>query len=209
MPQLIVYPHPQHSCLDQIQSIYALANGCSCATQWARLYCLETLNQKTGSYQLASGGKEADPWSHCLIVAETKLFTDIRPCVVLVLMELLITWQHLPFLEPVLSGNQNHHPINTILVFLSWYWYFRIRNLCVYVCAQSCLTLCNPMNCTLPGSSVHGISQERILVVISSSRGFSRPRNWTCVSCISYIGRRILYHCTPWEAQEPPSVHVY
>ena len=46
--------------------------------------------------------------------------------------------------------------------------------LCVLV-AQSCLTLCNPMDCSPPGSSVHGFLQERILewVVISFSRGFS------------------------------------
>ena len=51
---------------------------------------------------------------------------------------------------------------------------------------QSCLTLCHPMDCSLPGSSVHGILQERILerVVISSSRGSSHPRD---PNCISYI----------------------
>ena len=56
--------------------------------------------------------------------------------------------------------------------------------------AQSCLTLCDPMNCSPPGSSVHGISQARILesVAISSSRQSSWPRNQTCVSC---IGRQI------------------
>ena len=45
--------------------------------------------------------------------------------------------------------------------------------------------LCDPMNCSLPGSSVHGISQARILewVTISFSRASSWPRNWTCVSC--------------------------
>ena len=46
-------------------------------------------------------------------------------------------------------------------------------------------------------SSVHGILQARILeqVSISSSKRSSWPRDWTCVSCISCIGRRILYHC--------------
>jgi len=41
--------------------------------------------------------------------------------------------------------------------------------------AQSCLTLCNPMYCTLPGSSVHGIFQARVLewVAIFFSRGYS------------------------------------
>ena len=50
--------------------------------------------------------------------------------------------------------------------------------LCVSV-AQSCLTLCDPMDCNPPGSSVHGILQARILelVVISSSRGSSQPRD--------------------------------
>ena len=46
---------------------------------------------------------------------------------------------------------------------------------------QSCLTLCDPMDCSLPGSSVHGIFQARVLdwVAISFSRGSSWPRDWT------------------------------
>ena len=50
-----------------------------------------------------------------------------------------------------------------------------------------------PTDCSLPGSSVHGILQARILewVAVPSSRGSSQPRDWTCVSC---IGRWILYH---------------
>ena len=46
---------------------------------------------------------------------------------------------------------------------------------------QSCLTLCDPMDSSLPGSSVHGITQARILewVAISSSRGSSHPGNQT------------------------------
>ena len=63
--------------------------------------------------------------------------------------------------------------------------------------AQLCLTLCDLMDCSPPGSSVHGIFQARILewVVISYSRGSSLPKNWTRVSGISYTGRWILYHC--------------
>ena len=50
--------------------------------------------------------------------------------------------------------------------------------------AQSCPTLFDPMDCSLPGSSIHGIFQARVLewVVISFSRGSSRPRDWTQVS---------------------------
>ena len=48
---------------------------------------------------------------------------------------------------------------------------------CVRVYTQSCRTLCEPMDCRQPGSSVHGISQARILVwiSISFSRGSSQP----------------------------------
>ena len=60
----------------------------------------------------------------------------------------------------------------------------------IHVCAkslQSCLTLCNPMDCSPPGFSVHRIFQARILekVVISSSRGSSWPGDRTHISCIA------------------------
>ena len=50
--------------------------------------------------------------------------------------------------------------------------------------AQSCLTLCHPMDCSWPSSSVCGISQARILewAAISSSKGSSWPKDWTCLS---------------------------
>ena len=53
--------------------------------------------------------------------------------------------------------------------------------------AQSCPTLCQPVDCSSPGSSVHGISQARILewVAISFSRGSCWPRGWTHISCIA------------------------
>ena len=65
----------------------------------------------------------------------------------------------------------------------------------VSVCPQSCPTLCNPVGCSPPGSSVHGISQARILewVAISFSKGSSQPGNWTHISCI--VGRRFF---TTW-----------
>ena len=73
---------------------------------------------------------------------------------------------------------------------------------CMYVCAQSCSTPCDRMDCSPPASSVHGIFQVRILewVAISCSRGSSQPRDQTHVSCISCISRQILYHCTIQEA---------
>ena len=65
--------------------------------------------------------------------------------------------------------------------------------------AQSCLTLCEPIDCSLQSSSVHGIFQARVLerVAISSSRGSSPPRDQSRVSCIA--GRRF----TVWATREP------
>ena len=64
--------------------------------------------------------------------------------------------------------------------------------------AQSCLTLCDPMDCRLSGSSVHGLFQARVLewIAISFSRGSSQPRNRTQVSRIT--GRRF----TVWATRE-------
>ena len=50
-------------------------------------------------------------------------------------------------------------------------------------------TLCDPMDCSPPGFSIHGILQVRVLewVAMPSSRGSSRPRDWTWVSCSSAL----------------------
>ena len=75
---------------------------------------------------------------------------------------------------------------------------------CVLV-TQSCPTICDPMDCSPPGSSVHEISQARILewVVIFFSRGSSPPRDRVWVSCIA--GRLF----TNWAAREyiPGALH--
>ena len=67
---------------------------------------------------------------------------------------------------------------------------------------QSCPILCNPMDSSLPGFSVHGIPQARILewVVVPSSRGSSRPRDQTCVSCVSALAGRFFITSSTWEA---------
>ena len=60
---------------------------------------------------------------------------------------------------------------------------------CTRICSVTklCLTLCNPVDCSQPGSFVHGISQVRILegFGISSSRGSSWPKDWIPVFCIA------------------------
>ena len=61
------------------------------------------------------------------------------------------------------------------------------------VCAQSCPTLCDSVDCSPPHSSVHGILQARILEWVAMPfRESSRPRDLTHVCCISCTGRQIL-----------------
>ena len=90
---------------------------------------------------------------------------------------------------------------------------------CVCVCVrarvhvlcsvQSCLTLNSSRDCNPPGSSVHESLQTRILewVAMVFSRGSSQPRDWTCVSRVSCIGRRILYHCATCVAETMLDLH--
>ena len=65
----------------------------------------------------------------------------------------------------------------------------------VCVCILSCVWLCDPKDSGPPCSSVHGVFQARILqwLAISCSKGSFQPRDRTCVSCRSLIGRWILY----------------
>ena len=81
-----------------------------------------------------------------------------------------------------------------------------VRNTLLFASvAKSCPTLCNPMVCSLPGSSVHGIFQAKILewVAISSSRRSSWPTDQTHVSC---NGRWILYYWATRDSLEPCKV---
>ena len=72
------------------------------------------------------------------------------------------------------------------------------KHCCYCSVTESCTTLCYPMDYSPPGSSVHGISQARILAWGTFSRGSSWFRDKTWITC---IGRQILYH---WVTREPP-----
>ena len=91
--------------------------------------------------------------------------------------------------------------------------------MCVLV-AQSCLTLCDPMDCSPPGSSVHGILQTRIpeWVAIPFSRGTSRPRNGIKVSRIADEFFTLRHQGSPlcierslnrWTTKEAPTYFSY
>ena len=102
-------------------------------------------------------------------------------------------------LSPRIGRQSLNHWINRKVPIVLYYFNSR-------VCAkslQSCPTLCDPMDCSPPGSSVHGISHAKILerVAISSSRRSSLSRDQTCVSCIA--GRFFTIE-PPWR----PSIRV-
>ena len=83
----------------------------------------------------------------------------------------------------------------------------KLKPILICVCMSSCSflfeTLCDPMNCSPPSSSVHGVFQTRIVgwVAIFYSKGSAQPRDQTHVSCMSCNGRRILYCCTTGKPQ--------
>ena len=91
----------------------------------------------------------------------------------------------------------------TILV-LSIHWH----NFYCCLVTKLCPTVLRPMDCSLPGSFVHGISQARILewVAMPSSRASSWPRYWTHFC----TGRQILYYWAIWEASDiiHPSIEL-
>ena len=98
------------------------------------------------------------------------------------------SWRnHSLWLQTILQGHSN--------------W----NSLCMYACSFV-FDACNPMDCSPPGSPIHGIVQAIILeaVAISFSRGSSQPREQTLVSCVTCIGRRTLDHWATWESSIVP-----
>jgi len=104
-----------------------------------------------------------------------------------------------------LSLSHTHtHTYNT------WKWKWS------HLVAQSCLTLCNPMDYSLPGSSVHGIFQAIVLewIAISFSRGSSQPRDRTRVSRIVQFSSvqslsHVWFFATPWIAALQASLSMH
>ena len=102
-------------------------------------------------------------------------------------------WSGLPFPTPGDLSNCGIEPSSLMSPALagrffatSAAWEARIGTESESDVAQSCPTLCDPMDCSLSGSSVHGVFQARVLewIAISFSRGSSRPRNRIWVSRI-------------------------
>ena len=116
--------------------------------------------------------------------------------------------------------NKNAYPYLIVFTHLKRIHKKLIKWITCRACAktlQSCLTLCDPMDCSLSGSPVHGIFQAWILewVAISFSRGSSQPKDRTGVSYISYIQfssvqslSHVRLFATPWTAAHQASLSI-
>ena len=163
-----------------------------------RIYKIQENEFLAGDHQLAS--------DKCVHVVVFSVLPMQCPRHWLAFWMLLLPWSLTFRRLPVLPWKQ------VLLLWTSLSPSIKEGCVCVYVCthvhthpiAQSCPTRCNLMDCSLPSSSVHGIFHARILewVAISYSRS-SQPKDWICISCISSIGRWILYHCTTWNTTQP------
>ena len=146
-------------------------------------------------------------------MSRLRLFTtDLsrKPLVAQLVKNLLalqaILFRSLGWEDPLEKGKATHFSIlgwripRTIQSFpkvaaffsIKWSYLWKVKLLI----AQLCPILCDPMDCSPPDSSVHGILQARVLVwvAMSSSRGSSQPRGQTQVSHVSCSGRKVLYH---------------
>ena len=114
---------------------------------------------------------------------------------------LSILLQNSSLLAPQLWFIRFHHRriFHCVCRSLFYCWWAFTYFLCSVAQSQSCLTLCYPMGCSLPGSSVHGIFQTRILgwVAIPFSKVSSQPQDQTWVSCVSCIDKWILFTTEP------------
>ena len=92
--------------------------------------------------------------------------------------------------EPTVVSSELQHCLQKALLKYIYAIYVTYTCICAVTCCHfSCVWLCDSMDCSLLGSSVHGISQTRILgwVAISFSRGSSWCRDRTCVSYVSCV----------------------
>ena len=131
-----------------------------------------------------------------MVVALVQSLSCVRLCATLrtaarqASLSFTVSWSLLKLMSIELVMPSNHLILCTYVVPVF------IRKACMRAkLLHSCPTLCSPIDCRLPGSSVQGILQARILewVAMPSSRWSSQPRGWTHVSYVSCIGRQVLY----------------
>ena len=134
------------------------------------------------------------------LLSRVRLFATPRTAACQASLSITNSWSLLKLMSIELVMPSNHLILCCPLLLLPsilWKW-------SEIEVAQSCPTLCDPMDCSLPGSSVHGIFQAIVLewIAISFSRGSSWPRDGTWVSHI--LDRRF----TVWATRELPQSYM-
>ena len=122
-----------------------------------------------------------------VLIAKNSIFMEQAANSSLLFKKIFI---YLTFIDHLLYAKQFFVILYTVYILYTIYIYIYTHTLCCLVLclvAQSCLTLCDPMDCSMPGSSVHGDSPGKNTgeVAMPSSRGFPQPRYQTQVSCIA------------------------
>ena len=163
------------------------------------------------TYTLNKHGDNIQPWRTPFPVWNQ----SIVPCPVLTLaswpayrfLRRQVRWSGIPISWRSLSFCPFFSSCFTLYLFI----FIVVKYAALCLVTQSCPTLCDPMDCSPPSSSVHGILQARILklVAMPSSRGSSQPRNQTQISCIAGRFFTIWVITEAQQYQEPVFLSFY
>ena len=174
-----------HKALQGVHQILNFREPGGEVKQKSKGWGVEVVSQRQAEVQkmysfLGKSDHLSEPWFSFLFLFETAQLQRVK------FSQLLWTGFCMPS-PPPLPPTQNIYILNPHSQCLRMWLHLEVGSLNRYVCTkplQSCPTLCDSMDCSPPGSSAHGIFQARILewVVVSFSRGSSRPRDQTRVS---------------------------
>ena len=187
----------------KLNSLFLLRHFCPCISYFSKIYHNPTNNQvKNTSHAII--------W---ILLSPSPSPTSFGGSHLLLCFPVAGLTEDLIFRALVAFCKLSVFNSDSLLIFTGIYYK---QGIYVYVCcrcwvAKSCLTLCDPVDYSPPGSPVHGISQARILekVVISFSRGSSPFRDRTRICCIGRhtvepTGKNTVLPCC-WVHWGPPS----
>ena len=145
------------------------------------------------AFKLNKQGDNIQPWRTPFPIWNQ----SVVPCPVLT----VASWLACRFLRRQVRWSGNLLSIMLLIYYLSSISMCLSIKLKFKNVSQLCPTLCNPMFCSPPGSSVHGFLQARTLdwVAVPSSRGCSPSRDWIHVSHISSLVSRFFTSSATWE----------